>query len=81
VEIDYDLMKHAQTLTLMEYPLSKVKEILIRDGYPEEQVVELIDSTEETLEDLIPEKMKNAYLPVDKGYGYKTKLVKIFDSK
>jgi hypothetical protein len=81
VEIDVDLIKRAQMLTFMEYPLSEVKEILIKDGYPEKQVAELIGSTKKALDDLIPDKIKNAYQPVDKGYGYKTKLAKIIDPK
>ncbi len=81
MEIDDDLMKRAQILTLMEYPLSEVREILMKDGYPEAQVAELIDSTEETLEDLLPDKMKDPYPPVDKRYGYKTKMARIIDSQ
>jgi hypothetical protein len=81
VEIDIDLIKRAQMLTFMENSLSEVADILLKEGYPEKQIKELIGSTEKALDNLIPDKMKTAYQPVDKGYGYKTKLAKIIKLK
>lgn len=81
MEIDVDLIKRAQMLTFMENSLSEVEEILLREGYPEKQIKNYLGSTEEALDDLIPDRMKTAYQPVDKGYGYKTKLAKIIEPK
>jgi hypothetical protein len=77
VEIDVDLIKRAQMLTFMEYSLSEVEDILLNEGYPDKQIKELVGSTEEALDNLIPDKMKTAYQPVKKSYGEKTKLVKL----
>lgn len=54
VEIDYDLVQRAQMLLTLDHPLSQVRDILLREGYPGEQVNELIDATEEVLNYLVP---------------------------
>ncbi|MHB8124834.1 MAG: hypothetical protein ACYDEJ_04175 [Desulfitobacteriaceae bacterium] len=73
VEIDIDLIKHAQMLTLQEYPLSQVREILLKEEYPGEQVREYIDCTEEALNDLVPKNLRSEQ-PVRKSSGEKTKI-------
>ncbi len=54
MEIDYDLVQRAQMLLTLDHPLSQVRDILLREGYPGEQVNELIDATEEVLNYLVP---------------------------
>jgi len=54
VEIDYNLVQRAQMLLTLEHPLSQVREILLREGYQQDQVVELMDATEEVLNYLVP---------------------------
>ena len=41
-------------LLTLDHPLSQVRDILLREGYPGEQVNELIDATEEVLNYLVP---------------------------
>jgi hypothetical protein len=54
VEIDNNLVQRAQMLLTLDHPLSQVREILLREGYPGEQVMELIEATEEVLNYLVP---------------------------
>ncbi|MDD2234096.1 MAG: hypothetical protein PHZ11_02425 [Desulfitobacteriaceae bacterium] len=81
MEIDVDLIKRAQMLTFMENSLSEVEEILLREGYPENQVKTYIGSTEAALDSLMPDRTKIDHQLVDKGYDYKTKLEKIIGLK
>lgn len=49
MEINPELIQRAQMLLTLDHSLSQVKEILLRDGYPENEVIELIEATEEVL--------------------------------
>lgn len=54
MDIDYNLVQRAQMLLTLDHPLTQVKDILLREGYPQEQVTELIEATEEVLNYLVP---------------------------
>ncbi len=54
MDIDPDLVQRAQVLLTMEHPLSQVEELLIREGYPPEQVRELMQATQAALNYLVP---------------------------
>lgn len=54
MDIDYNLVQRAQMLLTLDHPLTQVKDILLREGYPQDQVVELIEATEEVLNYLVP---------------------------
>jgi len=54
MDIDLDLVQRAQVLLTMDHPLSQVQDMLIREGYPREQVAELMDATEAALNYLVP---------------------------
>lgn len=49
MDINPELIQRAQMLLTLDHSLSQVKEILLRDGYPEDEVIELIEATEEVL--------------------------------
>ena len=55
MNIDYNLIQRAQMLLTLEHSSSSVRDILLREGYPQDQVVELIEATEEVLNYLVPE--------------------------
>jgi len=65
MEIDYNLVQRAQMLLTLDHPLSQVREILLREGYPEEQVAELIDATEEALNYLVPANYDHNKIGID----------------
>lgn len=65
MEIDYNLVQRAQMLLTLDHPLSQVRDILLREGYPEEQVTELIDATEEALNYLVPPEYDNNKIGID----------------
>jgi len=54
MDIDLDLVQRAQVLLTMEHPLSQVEDMLIREGYPREQVQELVRATQDALNYLVP---------------------------
>lgn len=54
MEIDPNLVQRAQILLTLDHSLPQVREILLREGYPQDQVTELIKATEEVLNYLIP---------------------------
>ncbi|RNC29328.1 MAG: hypothetical protein AWM53_00681 [Candidatus Dichloromethanomonas elyunquensis] len=54
MDFDPELVRRAQTLLTLDHSLSQVKEILLREGYPNGQVKELIDATEEVLNYFVP---------------------------
>lgn len=54
MDIDYGLVQRAQMLLTLEHPLPQVRDILLREGYPKDQVTELIDATEQVLNYLVP---------------------------
>jgi len=65
MDIDYNLVQRAQMLLTLEHPLSQVREILLREGYPQEQVTELIDATEEVLNYLVPPEYDENKIGID----------------
>lgn len=65
MEIDNNLVQRAQMLLTLEHPLSQVREILLREGYPGEQITELIDATEEVLNYLVPPEYDEYKIGID----------------
>lgn len=65
MDIDYNLVQRAQMLLTLDHPLSQVKDILLREGYPPEQVYELIDATEEALNYLVPPEYDENKIGID----------------
>ncbi len=65
MEIDNNLVQRAQMLLTLEHPISQVREILLREGYPGEQVTELIDATEEVLNYLVPPEYDENMIGID----------------
>ncbi|MDD2234095.1 MAG: hypothetical protein PHZ11_02430 [Desulfitobacteriaceae bacterium] len=65
MEINNNLVQRAQMLLTLEHPLSQVREILLREGYPGEQVTELIEATEEVLNYLIPPEYDENKIGID----------------
>lgn len=65
MEIDFNLVQRAQMLLTLDHPLSQVREILLREGYPQDQVTELIDSTEEVLNYLVPPEYDQNKIGID----------------
>lgn len=54
MDFNPELVRRAQLLLTLDHSLSQVKEILLREDYPEDQVAELIDATEEILNYFVP---------------------------
>ncbi|NLL53457.1 MAG: hypothetical protein GX248_12245 [Peptococcaceae bacterium] len=54
MDFDSELVHRAQMLLTLDHSLSQVKEILLREGYPDKQVQELIDATEDVLNYFVP---------------------------
>lgn len=54
MDFDSELVRRAQMLLTLDHSLAQVKEILLREGYPDDQVKELIDATEEVLNYFVP---------------------------
>lgn len=65
MEIDNNLVQRAQMLLTLDHPLSQVREILLREGYPGEQVMELIEATEEVLNYLVPPEYDENKIGID----------------
>jgi len=65
VDIDYNLVQRAQMLLTLDQPLTQVRDVLLREGYPEEQVVELMDATEEVLNYLVPPQYDEHKIGID----------------
>lgn len=65
MDIDYNLVQRAQMLLTLDHPLSQVKDILLREGYPENQVYELMDATEEALNYMIPPEYDDNKIGID----------------
>ncbi len=65
MEIDYNLIQRAQMLLTLEHPLTSVREILLGEGYPQDQVVELMDATAEVLNYLIPPQYDEHKIGID----------------
>lgn len=54
MDFDPALVHRAQMLLTLDHSLSQVKEILLREGYPDDEVRDLIDATEEVLNYFVP---------------------------
>ena len=54
MDFNPELVRRAQMLLTLDHSLSQVKEILLREGYADDQVKELIDATEEVLNYFVP---------------------------
>jgi hypothetical protein len=54
MDIGQDLIQRAQILLTLEHPLVQVKDILLQEGYPPDQVQELIEATEAALGYMAP---------------------------
>ncbi|WP_206812288.1 hypothetical protein [Paradesulfitobacterium ferrireducens] len=65
MDIDYSLVQRAQMLLSLNHPLAQVKDILMREGYPGDQVNELIDATEEVLNYLMPPEYDENKIGID----------------
>ena len=65
MEIDYNLVQRAQMLLTLDHPLTQVRDILLREGYPDDQVDELIDATEEVLNYLVPPEYDENKIGID----------------
>ncbi|OLN33727.1 hypothetical protein [Desulfosporosinus metallidurans] len=65
MDIDYNLIQRAQMLLTLEHPLPQVRDILLREGYPQKQVVELMDATEEVLNYLVPPQYDEHKIGID----------------
>ncbi len=65
MDIDYNLIQRAQMLLTLEHPLTSVRDILLREGYPQDQVVELMDATEEVLNYLVPPQYDEHKIGID----------------
>jgi len=65
LDIDYNLIQRAQMLLTLEHSSSSVRDILLREGYPEDQVVELMEATEEVLNYLVPPQYDEHKIGID----------------
>ncbi|HVJ50377.1 hypothetical protein [Desulfitobacterium sp.] len=65
MDIDYNLVQRAQMLLTLDHPLTQVKDILLREGYPQDQVSELIEATEEVLNYLVPPEYDEDKIGID----------------
>ena len=65
MDIDYNLIQRAQMLLTLEHSSSSVRDILLREGYPEDQVVELMDATAEVLNYLVPPQYDEHKIGID----------------
>lgn len=54
MDFNPELVRRAQMLLTLDHSLTQVKDILLREGYAEGQVKELIDATEEVLNYFVP---------------------------
>lgn len=65
MEFDPELVRRAQMLLTLDHSLSQVKEILLREGYPNDQVQKLIDATEEVLNYFMPPIYDDTKIAID----------------
>lgn len=65
MDIDYNLIQRAQMLLTLEHSSSSVRDILLREGYPQDQVVELMEATEEVLNYLVPPQYDEHKIGID----------------
>ncbi|HZK56188.1 MAG TPA: hypothetical protein VFC84_18690 [Desulfosporosinus sp.] len=65
MDIDYNLVQRAQMLLTLEHPVTSVRDILLREGYPQDQVVELMEATEEVLTYHVPPQYDEHKIGID----------------
>jgi hypothetical protein len=65
MDFDSELVRRAQMLLTLDHSLNQVKEILLREGYPDDQVKELIDATEEVLNYFTPPPCNENKIAID----------------
>lgn len=65
MDIDYNLIQRAQMLLTLDHPLNSVRDILLEEGYPQDQVGELMDATEEVLNYLVPPQYDEHKIGID----------------
>lgn len=65
MDIDYNLVQRAQMLLTLEHSSDSVRNILLQEGYPQEQVMELMDATEEVLNYLVPPQYDEHKIGID----------------
>jgi hypothetical protein len=65
LDIDFNLIQRAQMLLTLEHPLASIREILLGEGYPQDQVGELMDATEEVLNYLVPPQYDEHKIGID----------------
>ena len=65
MDFDSELVRRAQMLLTLDHSLNQVKQILLREGYPDDQVNELIDATEEVLNYFVPPVYDDRKIAID----------------
>lgn len=65
MDFNPELVRRAQMLLTLDHSLSQVKEILLREGYCDDQVNELVDATEEVLNYFIPPNLTDDKIAID----------------
>ncbi|KUO58759.1 MAG: hypothetical protein APF84_10110 [Gracilibacter sp. BRH_c7a] len=65
MDINPELVRRAQMLLTLDHSLPQVKQILLREGYRDDQVNELIDATEEVLNYFIPPTFTDDKIAID----------------
>ncbi|MGI5901350.1 MAG: hypothetical protein ACOX7U_02590 [Desulfitobacteriia bacterium] len=73
MDFDTELVRRAQMLLTLDHSLNQVKEILLREGYPSDQVKELIEATEEVLNYFVPPVYDDKKIAIDIRHGNKEK--------
>jgi len=71
MDFDTKLVRRAQMLLTLDHSLSQVKDILLREGYPDDQVKELIDATEEVLNYFTPPTYTDNKIMIDIRHSHK----------
>jgi hypothetical protein len=65
MNIDPEMVRRAQMLLTLDHSLPQVKEILLREGYSDDQVADLIDATEEVLNYFVPPVFDDNKIAID----------------
>ncbi len=65
MDFDSELVRRAQMLLTLDHSLIQVKDILLREGYPGDQVKELIEATEEVLNYFVPPTYDDNKIAID----------------
>ena len=65
MDFDSELVRRAQMLLTLDHSLTQVKDILLREGYPGDQVKELIEATEEVLNYFVPPTYDDNKIAID----------------